>query len=441
MTNYLSADERRLSPTEQTIWSADSICSMNFLMHVELRGLLTEKCLRDALLHAQRRHPLLRMHVADEKTQMWFRSNGVGPIPVRIVDGQPQCLSAEAEVEINTAFDAQTGPFVRCVWIRHSADHATLLVTFHHLIGDGISGAFLVRDILRSLAGETLPVLPLAESLDNHLPAMTRGVRGFLGILRFAGWLVYQYTRKGLPKTVPVEQEATFEGRRARVELMRFEGSFLEALVAKCRAEGTSMHGALSAAIVLACLPEFDDGMNPHVVFFSPVNMRVKFSPPIGDDIGFYVSNAFSSHVVPANQAFWALARDMKQGLTDGIERGQPYFGLSSLAPRLVRLYRRKGGGPRGHAAVALALGRRIPKVLVLSNIGRLDIAAQYGQFRATTLGFMASLSVLGTNAFTAATVQDTLCVNFIVMEPLISQRTQLRISERLREILRTAIY
>ena len=43
MTNYLSADERRLSPTEQTIWSADSICSMNFLMHFELRGLLTEK--------------------------------------------------------------------------------------------------------------------------------------------------------------------------------------------------------------------------------------------------------------------------------------------------------------------------------------------------------------------------------------------------------------
>jgi hypothetical protein len=159
MTKYLEVKERTLSPMEQTICLADDLCSLNFVMHCELFGELAEESLHAALDKVQARHPLLRMRLDGEDGNLWFRQ-GAGPIPVRIVDGPTSSVATEAEYELHTEFDRRRGPMVRCVWIRHDLAHATLFATFHHLIGDGISGSLLYRDLMQALRGEDLDILP-----------------------------------------------------------------------------------------------------------------------------------------------------------------------------------------------------------------------------------------------------------------------------------------
>ena len=435
MTIHLAATERRLSPTEQAVLSVDHVCSLNFAMHCRLQGPLNQTQLQAALTQAQHRHPLLRMRIRAEHGGYWFRTEGVGPIPLRIVECPPENLTAEAEYEARTQVDWSQGPLARCVWLRHGPDQSTLLLTFHHVIGDGISGSFLIRDILQALAGETLSALPLAESLDGHLPAQARGLRGALGYLgmlaRMIGWIL----QRGLPRALPIEVKAPYTQRRANLLMLQFDPHFTQALAARARAEQTTVHAALAAAIALSCYPDMQAD-HAHVLFGSPLNMRDRFDPPIGEDIGFYVAMGVSSVQLHARSQFWDLARDIKGGLNHAIAIGLPFYGLTGLAPILVGLARLAGGGSRGMHAVARGWDAVMAPAMGLTNIGRAKINEQYGAFKVSALGFVASISVLGSYAFTATTLGDTLCLNFIAMEPLVSPATQARVAERVRSLL-----
>ena len=167
MTAHPAMNQRALSPTEQTFFVADEICSLNFVMHCELAGELDEAALRNALGKVQARHPLLRMRLEGDAGSLWFRP-GAEAIPLRLIDAPPAAVAPEAERELHTRFDGARGPLIRCVWIRHASGHGTLLTTFHHLIGDGISGALLLRNLMYA------NVL----SMDRYFPGLMKVVEG-----------------------------------------------------------------------------------------------------------------------------------------------------------------------------------------------------------------------------------------------------------------------
>lgn len=439
MTRHLSATERPLSPTERVVRAADKACSLNFTMHFGLHGALDETRVRDALAQVQRMHPLLRVRMVDEGRKAWFRTDGVGPLPLRIVDGPPERLREEIEFEVQTRFDDAAGPLARCVWIRHAPAHATLLLTFQHVIGDGTSGALLIRDFLRALAGEPQTALPLAESLDSHLPPLARGFRGLAGYLCIAGRIVGWVMRKGPPRTLPAEQSAPLAAQRAQLTLMRFDKAFLEALMARSRAEGTTVHGALSAAIVLGSFPEIGRD-RAHVMFCSPINMRDRLAPPIGEDIGFFITGGYSSHRVDTQREFWPLARELKRGLNEAIDSGQPFFGLTGLAPGLMLLHRLVGGGDRGMRIAAHGLASAMQDSFGLTNIGRVKIDTRYGEFSVCGVGFAASPSLFCSNVFFAASHDGILTLNYAVMHPLIPAAMRERVAMRTQHILEAAI-
>lgn len=438
MTIYHTGSERELSACEQLVWCTDTLCSLNFAMHAELHGPLTEDRLRGALLQLQARHPLLRMRVSEEKGSLWFRTTEA-PIPIRIEDVPVESTPSEAEHEVRSPFNTTTGPLVRSVWLRHAPAHHTVLITFHHAIGDGISGALLVRDLLRALSGELLPPMPLVASLDTHLPRKAQGWRGFLGSMRVLASLIGRVLLRGIPRAVPNELASGFEERRACITMLRFEPPFTLALAKRARQERTTLHGALSAAILLASFAEMGRS-RAHVFFGSPVNLRKSVEHPIGDDVGFFVGIGVGSHVLRLRQDFWALAREVKQGLAATIHAGDPVFGLPGIARALKVVFKMFGGQRRGALTTARLLSMMLAPSLGLTNIGRLPIGSQYGSFEVLALGFVMSTSLLGTSGWAAATLGDTLCLNLVTMEPAISRDTQARLARRVVTLLEGAV-
>lgn len=437
MTTYLGVEGRSLSPMEQTFYIADEICSLNFTMHCEISGELAEDVLREAIDKVQARHPLLRMHLDGEPGELRFLP-GTRPIPLRIADGPPSAVVAECEHELRTRFDGRRGPMARCVLIRHGSDHATLLVTFHHLIGDGISGSLLLRDLFRTLRGEDLDVLPLAESADRHLPASARGLQGFISLVRVAGQRLGRTLRHGRVRYLPVERSASYGDRQAAVRMLRFEPESVNALADLARREDTTVHGALSAAIVLASRPELGPAPS-HVAFSSALDMRDRFSPSIGDDLGLYATLVYSTHLIDDKTGFWPLARELKAGLNVAVGSGQPFLGITALPRWMMYRYRKAGGGEAGKQAVTTAFHRGMVEAFALTNIGKTDVVADDGPIRISALGFVVSPSVLAASAFTAATIDGTLCLNSIVMEPIVSRGTQDRIIERMQSVIQVA--
>lgn len=438
MTTYLDVEGRSLSPMEQTFYIADEICSLNFTMHCEISGELEEESLCAALAKVQARHPLLRMRLDGEDGMLRYRP-GTGRIPVRIAEGPISEVAAECEHELRTGFDGRRGPMARCVLMRHGPAHATLLVTFHHLIGDGISGSLLIRDLFRALRGEDLDILPLAESAERHLPATARGLQGFTRLVRVVGQRLRCALRYGQVRYLPEERPASYDERRAAVRMLRFEPELVSALANRARSEHTTVHGALSAAIVMASHPEL--GPPPsHIAFSSALNMRDRFSPPIGDDLGLYAALVYSAHLVGDKVAFWALARELKAGLDNAVASGQAFLGIAALPRWIMYRYRRAGRGEPGKQAAAKAFHRGMVKAFALTNIGKVNIVADNGPIGISALGFVVSPSVLAASAFTAATIGGTLCLNSIVMEPVVSRGTQDRILERVQSLICSAI-
>jgi hypothetical protein len=131
----------------------------------------------------------------------------------------------------------------------------------------------------------------------------------------------------------------------------------------------------------------------------------------------------------------------MKQGLTSAVEKDWPFFGLTGVAPGFMFLYRLFGGGAKGTRVVANSAGMLMGDVMGLSNIGRIEMNEEhYGSFRISALGFVGSMSVMGSSLFTAASLGGTLCFNFIAMNPVISSSLQHRVAERARVILEAAV-
>ena len=144
-----------------------------FSVAAEIVGDFTAKTLRAALAKVQARHPLLRVSIQSGKSSPAFYEAQDTEIPLRVVAGEVSpAWEREMEREMSEPIDAVRAPLLRAV-LMHEPGRAVVLLTTHHAITDGISMTFVIRDLLRALAGEpfeALPVPPPQEFLGRRCP-------------------------------------------------------------------------------------------------------------------------------------------------------------------------------------------------------------------------------------------------------------------------------
>ena len=87
------------------------------------------------------------------------------------------------EDEINRPLLSHVGPLARCVHVRHADDQHHLLLTFHHVVGDGMSGVFMVRDLLTAATDSPRVA---STNPEGFRPPTAMGPP-FAGLIRAAG--------------------------------------------------------------------------------------------------------------------------------------------------------------------------------------------------------------------------------------------------------------
>jgi Condensation domain len=143
--------ERPLGALEQSQWLYDQIHPLHFAIVAKIRGQFTLDQLQNALSQVQQQHPLLRVRIATDKygQPQYIEENN--PIPIRWVASiNEEQWQRELEVEMTQSFNWSTAPLARVVWVQSGLD-SELIVLYHHAIADGISGAYLLGDIVRGL--------------------------------------------------------------------------------------------------------------------------------------------------------------------------------------------------------------------------------------------------------------------------------------------------
>jgi hypothetical protein len=161
---------RPLGALEEFLWLIDQNRPVHFALAAQVQGPTTVDGWRDALNLVQLRHPLLSVCIeTSEDCRPHFRRE-TAPIPLRVVQGNnaAQRWESEIELELSIPFNARQAPLVRAVLL-HEADQAVFILVAHHSIADGVSIAFVIRDVLQALSRNPIGLLPLLPAHEEIL--------------------------------------------------------------------------------------------------------------------------------------------------------------------------------------------------------------------------------------------------------------------------------
>ena len=397
---------RYLGCCEHASWLYDQIAPNHFAMTARVVGKFSTNQLKQALAVVQQRHPMLRMRIVPDELGQPRLIEDSASIPLRIVQRKrEQHWQYQVEQELAQPFNWSQAPLVRVVLV-HSTDVSEIIVTSHHSIGDGLSSAYLLRDIVQAIGTPEYEqqLLPERPSFEDLIPEVIKTTTPN-SPNSFAN------RKEGLPTTPVLSVEvASKPSRQPRLLCWSLSSQETTRLISRCRQEQTSVHAAICAAFRLAIATQSKQSST--LKCLSPINIRRYLSPSIESDFGYYFWFGLTSHTITANQSLWDIARSLKsqldqQMLPDKIFEGIPaYQAFMSTNPRPSQMYQ--------------SFVEQYDHDLLVSNLGRLNFHKQFGQLQlegiygpAVLVGrSMKKVPIVG-----VATWKDKMCFTFTYSE------------------------
>ncbi|MGK5628537.1 phthiocerol/phthiodiolone dimycocerosyl transferase family protein [Streptomyces sp. URMC 123] len=456
---------RPLSPVERWYWIADQISPLHGVVRVRAHGPLMVPALRRALDLLQARHPLLRVAIAADHQgrEPAFVPVEGRPIPLRHVEVPADDASPDTywmreldERELAEPLDWRAGPLVRGLVVTHrtgetgeSDEHChDILLSGSHCVADGMTALALLGQWL-ALAAEVAgppttavspaagaapataggaappdgsPSWPARPAAEDLLPD---GHRGAAGAARLAGMMARDRwaALRLRPRRIEPDRMVPPEERRTRVLHRALPAARMTELARACKRQGTTVHGALAAAMATAVAVEAGPRPPSCVSIGSPVDFRGELRPPVAySELGSYAAT-LPSYVTYRPGALWPMARWISQDLVRGKRRGDH---LSML-----HLVRRHGPSTVADSGPFLRyLDTEGPLNLCLSNMGRYDVPERVGAWRLSGAQVMANISVTGAVVATAITTHGELAWNFSYVEGAVSRDRAERLAQ-----------
>ena len=345
---------RSLGSLEHLFWLYDQHRFVHFAVTALMSGRASPRDWRRALDRLQKRHPILSVRIdGGRESRPSFRQADATPIPLRIVVDEPE-LRWEAEVghELATPFDPGQAPLIRAVLIQGAQDTAFMLVA-HHSIADGLSLAFAIRDTLDALAGRSLRPLSWLPSQDDMMNVSDSPVDG--------------QEQDQAPAAMPAIYRPR-DNARPTVQGLQLSPDLTARVRDRARLEGTTVHGALCAALVLASREVSAAGPEMPLRIVSPINARPLLD--VGESCGLFLGIATSVFDGPAID-FWDIARHVRTDVTAN-RTSEPIAALLSAFRRVV-------GNGADVATVAEFVAKAFACEVILTNLGSLSFDRRFG--------------------------------------------------------------
>lgn len=385
-----SAILRRLTEIEYVNWCFGQ--PYNIAVVVHLAGPVTGEGVRAAVAGLRRQHPLLGVTtvVAEDGTP-WLESAGVGPVPVRVIEhAGPDDAARLLDTEVATPFvmdhprtphapipSGRAGtprpPLLRVAVLdpRQPGGGIDVVLCAQHVIADGLSLFFLIRDMVRLLREpDTQPaVADQAARCEQVLPpgAARRMHRTSAAALALRALLQAHRALRSVASRRPVvgrgatgnlaagrgQDGGLAAAGTAPVHSWQLTPEQTVALLRRCRAEGVSVQSALCTAF----LPVYG-AVN------TPVNLRGRLGIDVAESVGLYVGNAVVMRSYRCRREFWWNARAFHRRLRRAMR--DPFLMIRLCSPAVPR--------PLVHdvmTGLMALVGRRRP--LAVTNLGVLD--------------------------------------------------------------------
>ena len=385
---------RSLGSLEHLFWLSDQHHCIHFAVTALISGETRPRDWQRALDLLQNRHPILSVCIDGAPDLVpSFRSADATPIPLRIVKDEPE-LRWEAEVgkELATPFNPSRAPLIRAVLIQGARDAAFTLVA-HHSIADGLSLAYAIRDTLVVLAGRSLRPLPWLPSQDDMMNVSGSRVDG----------QEQDQAGAAMPAIYRPHDNA-----RPSVKGLRLSPGLTSRVRDRARQEGTTVHGMLCAALVLASREVFASWREIPLRILSPINARPLLDA--GESCGVFLgatTTVFDSQAME----FWDIARDARIDVAANQTSEKIAAQLSS--------FRRVVGNGSDVTTVAEFVAKVFACEILLTNLGSLSFDRQFGPVTLKAIfGPAVVTGFEGQQTIGVSTVNGALCLLLISHTP-----------------------
>jgi NRPS condensation-like uncharacterized protein len=357
------AEVRALGAREHMFWLMDQKHPVHLTVTAEVKGVTKAQSWRNALDAVQKRHPILSTSIKrNEAGQPALYQVDAAPIPLRVVDGRVQeHWELELDREMALPFTPEQAPLIRTVLI-HKPESAVLIIIAHHAIADGMALVFLIRDLLQVLSGEQIEAFSFSssgEELLKKLPKREEIVQA-----------------EALQARAPATEPALYredDGLAPRATARKLDENLTAALRERARREGTTVQGALCAALVLAGRKTSSTWRKQSVRVMSPINARAHLRA--GEACGLYLGAGAMIPFRPGDSSdFWELARFAKQKISPS----QTFQSLSASLHGLEAIMTKDMDVETAAQISAGAFARD----LMVSNLGQMPYESEFGKLK-----------------------------------------------------------
>lgn len=349
---------RPLGSFEELLWQMDKRSPLHFTLAAHVDGSTTIQGWRKALEQTRQRHPLWSAFISKTADGApFFGRMHDAAVRLRVVESDSsEGWEQEVAHELSVRFDSVNGPLVRAV-LMHAELSSMLILSAHHSIGDGMSLAFAIRDLLQALSGSKLSTLALHSSEEDSfgLHAQPRAQ--------------IQNADRG-PESSPVSSVyRTARTTEPEVQSLQLSIASTEALRTRARKESTTVHAALVAAAGIAARRNASYGPGRDLQICSTISNRGLLRSP-EDCCVLFTACGFPIAEAPVRD-FWTLARRSK----DALHACQNEDGVKAVLGAVDGVVK----AAHDDYAAGEAGGKLFQFDIHLSNLGAKPIPTSYG--------------------------------------------------------------
>jgi NRPS condensation-like uncharacterized protein len=312
----MKSEEQEIKKYERRITSIERLFSRSPFSIVtvvaRIKGNISANMLLSAVSKVQQRHPNLRVRIKDADDHApWFTSQGVEEIPVEIVarESDDHWIKVHQDAcRVPFEFDAR--PAVRFILVQ-SPTISELVILCHHIICDGLSLAYLARDLMVHLGDPAREV----EVLPDPIPIDKNNIPTDVSLNAVVKFFIKRINKKWEGNKIFFDQEDyenltaaywnNFSHQILSVELSEAQTS---ALVERCRKEGITVNSALATAFVGGqYLVRGEKSCDPSIGVAG--NVRDRLQVPVGEIMGFYAGVVTLKYTYDGRISFWKNTR------------------------------------------------------------------------------------------------------------------------------------
>ena len=310
-------------------------------MVARINGNVTEEMLKCAVEKVQQRHALLRVRIETRTDELWFTSEDVKEIPIEIVPrtSENDWIRLHAE-GCKIPYEFETRPAIRFILVQ-SPDVSELIILCHHIICDGMSLAYLARDLMVHLGdpAAAVEVLPAPEPItQENLPSDV----ALSGLIKY---FINRIRRKWNDEIVTFDQadyealnKAYWDNYDHAILPIEFSVTETKALVTRCKKENVTVNTAIIAAFSAA--DNLIVGEKPHhAQTASAVSLRNRLPHSPGEGMGYYALGLQLKFKYNSKKGFWDNARNYHKKITSNISNKKVFGDLTAYLQMDSNIY------------------------------------------------------------------------------------------------------